>query len=942
MADTVVVACPIGRRRQFDEARRWIGELSAGHGRAALVEGEPGIGKSSLVRAIAAEAEANDCQVFWASCDELSQAFPLLPLLEVLDGQVDGRPRIASLLRADPGPASRVDTVRAAVERLIALVEDLCATAPVLLVVDDLQWADSATVVTVGRLARSVRELPLLLIGIDRPVPRREDLAALRRHVEPDALLTLSSLSGEDVVELVASVVDGTPGARLVELAADAGGNPFYVTELVEALARAHNLSAKDGLVDVEDGPIPDSLAAAIADRLEFLAAPTREVIRAGALLGLDFSVSDLAMASGRRISDLLPLLDEAIIAGVVIDKGTSLAFRHPLIRASLYEGMPAAVRAAWHRDAARALAEHGAPADRVARQLVPAMETDETAGPADDWVARWLAEAGQQLVGQAPQVAIPLLRWALTAVPVGEVPHDALACRLADALFRVGDSAGAAEVATAALPFITRPDYLVEMHWTLAQCRSFAGRFEQSLDELRRAAQTPGVEPRHRARLTVLAARAYRRLGQLDEALEMTEEALEAATEARDRWATAWALAGLIIMYGSQGEPERTLPLFDQALAASEGDPALADLRLLLQVNKAVALGDLDRYGDAIDTAEQARQSADDAGNVLRLAQAQSALSELLFDVGRWDDALAEVDGVFGVCEYPAVECTDHGLAATIQLHRGDASAKRHLAAAQRFASRLGDRIAGPLVLARSLEREQSEGPAQALTMLMDFLSEPKEVEETGDLLADAVRLAVAVGDVDAAKTLVQQAEDAARGSKVPHREAIAAHCRGLLDRDHMSLVRAADRYRAAGRPLPRAQALEAAAVALAERGDVAAARLRFDEAYVVYESLRAGWDLDRSQATFRRYGIRRGPHVRHRKPDHGWSSLTPTEERIIPLVARGMSNPQIAAQLFLSRRTVQTHVSHILAKLNLQSRIDIAREASQRARTLGGQLAN
>jgi DNA-binding NarL/FixJ family response regulator len=165
-----------------------------------------------------------------------------------------------------------------------------------------------------------------------------------------------------------------------------------------------------------------------------------------------------------------------------------------------------------------------------------------------------------------------------------------------------------------------------------------------------------------------------------------------------------------------------------------------------------------------------------------------------------------------------------------------------------------------------------------------------------------------------------------------VPYRRAVGAHCRGLLDRDPAMLRAAADDYAAAGRLLPRAQALEAAAVALADAGDVAGARAQFTEAFSVYTELGAGWDLARTQATFRSYGIRRGPHAPHRRTDRGWGSLTPTEVKVVELVARGMSNPSIAAQLFLSRRTVQTHVSHVLAKLDLHSRTDIAREASRR----------
>ncbi|HEU4422318.1 MAG TPA: LuxR C-terminal-related transcriptional regulator, partial [Pilimelia sp.] len=232
-----------------------------------------------------------------------------------------------------------------------------------------------------------------------------------------------------------------------------------------------------------------------------------------------------------------------------------------------------------------------------------------------------------------------------------------------------------------------------------------------------------------------------------------------------------------------------------------------------------------------------------------------------------------------------------------------------------------------------RSLDRERADEPAEALDVLVEGLSATDEqVEVAADLLADAVRLAVTVGDRSAAQAYVRRAEAVSRASTVPHMQAIAPHCRGLLDNDAASLLEAAHLYETAGRMLPRAQALEAAGVALADAGDLAAARSHFTSAFSLYTELGADWDLARTQARFRAYGIRRGPHARHRRARHGWSSLTATELKIVGLVANGMSNPQIAAQLFLSRRTVQTHVSHILAKLNLHSRTEIAREASLR----------
>jgi DNA-binding CsgD family transcriptional regulator/tetratricopeptide (TPR) repeat protein len=945
VADVQVAHSLIGRQRHLNIMRGWVAELAAGRGRAVLVEGEPGIGKSSLVRAAATEAAVAGCQVLSAACDELSQAFPLLPLLDAFSGKASGahgRTRIAQMLRADSAPGNRVDLVAAAAERLLAMADDLCSSAPVLLVVDDLQWADPATVVTLGRLARAARQLPLLIMGAGRPVPRREDLIALRRAVAPAGLLRLHSLSSSQVAELVSRVVRGTPGPRLLKLAAGAGGNPLYLVELLDALTRGQALSTKDGVVEVAGERTPSSLSAAIGDRLEFLSPPVRGALRAAALLGVDFSVSDLATVSGQRVSDLLPVLDEAILAGVLRDDGPELAFRHPLIRAALYEGMPAAVRAAWHRDAGRALAEHGAPPNRVARQLLPAIDAHDGAQPPDEWVLEWLAEASQHLVVQAPNATIALLRWAMSGVPAGVAPHDLLACRLADALFRIGDAAGAAQVATAAMAHVTRPDLLVELHWTLTQCRGMAGRSEDSVAALERALRTPGVRPRDRARLLVATARAQRGLGHIETASRIAEDALAAATECGDHWATGWALFALTVSYGMLGEVDQALPLFDRALAVAEGDPSLADLRLLLQINQAVTLGDLDRHEDAISAAVQVRQLADNAGNVVRLAQAQSVLGELLFDVGRWDDALAEVDGDDGAKD-PVVECCDHGVAATIRLHRGEDAAQTNLAEAARYADRLGDRVIGSLVLARSLEREQAERPAEALDVLMSGLTETaEELEQTTELLADAVRLALSVGDLPAARDVARRAEAVAGSSGVPHRQAVGPHCRGLLDNDPVRLAEAAERYRAAGRVLPRAQALEAAGVALAERGDLAGARTRFTDAFTLYSSLNAGWDLARTQARFRAYGIRRGPHVRHRRCDRGWESLTPTEMKVVALVARGMSNPEIAAHLFLSRRTVQTHVSHILAKLELNSRIDIAREASRREATPPGPAGN
>ena len=177
----------------------------------------------------------------------------------------------------------------------------------------------------------------------------------------------------------------------------------------------------------------------------------------------------------------------------------------------------------------------------------------------------------------------------------------------------------------------------------------------------------------------------------------------------------------------------------------------------------------------------------------------------------------------------------------------------------------------------------------------------------------------------------MAAQAEGLAKRSGVSHRKAAAEYCVGILEADPELILLAAEGFREAERPLLVAKALEAAAIALADRGETAPARGPFTEADDTYASLGAGWDMSRLRARLREHGIRRGSQSAHRRARSGWSSLTPTEEKVAELVAEGLSNRQIADRMFLSPRTVGTHVSHILSKLGLRSRIGIARQGAR-----------
>jgi DNA-binding CsgD family transcriptional regulator len=930
----------IGRDSEMATLIRLMTEVAAGRGSSVLVEGEPGIGKSALVRTALAGAAGAGCQVFWGAGDELGQALPLLPLLEGLRVREPStnsrRTTIIRLLRGEVTDGGGTDVAAALAEQLLALIAEQCAVVPAILVIDDLQWADQASITLWGRLARSVRQMPLLLIGMMRPVPQREELLALRRVVGDPARLQLTGLDEAAVAELVAIQAGGKPDDGLLRLSDGAAGNPLYIIELVAALTRSASVTiTATGAAQLTRASAPGSLSAAIADRLDFVSRPVREVLKAAALLGVDFAVPDLAIVLGRGVADLVPAIDEACAVGVLAESGDGLGFRHPLIRTALYGEIPVPVRTAWHRDAGRALAKAGAPADRVARQLLGAVGgPGGTAGPMDEWVLSWLACTADLLVGQAPVVAAELLRQAVAGSPAGSAQHDFLASRLADALYRLGDAAEAEKVASRALTHAVDPDLLVDLHWALAQCRMRVGRFAESLATLDQALTSPRISARHRARLLVLAARTHNNFGDVEKAGRVADEALAVAEEADDSWAMGWALHVLTIVAAVQGQMTDALPLFERALAVTQGDRALTDLRLLLQINKAVTLGDLDRYEEAFTAAREARHLADQVGTVIRLVQAHSALGQLFFDTGRWDDAMAEVEALDEEVKEPIAACCDLGIAAAICFHRGEtAAARRHLDAAVPHARRAGHGIIGPLALARSLDREQAGALTDALTVLTaGFAGSAKELDEVDDLIADTARLAVKTGDLGTAQAVTGHAATLATESKIPHRQADALYCRGLLDDDAARLLTAAERYGEASRPLLSAKALEAAAEEFLGTGDRGQARAAFTRAVELYMSLGAAANVARIQARFRAHGIRRGPHAKHRRAQSGWDSLTPAEAKVAALVEAGLSNPAIAAKLLLSRRTVATHVSHILSKLGVHSRTDIAREAALR----------
>src|SRR5260370_1255105 len=232
------------------------------------------------------------------------------------------------------------------VEVLMSLAEELCAAAPTVMVIDDLQWADDASLLVWHQLAASIDQLRLLLIATCRPTPRRPEVQQVRAAVvrRGGAVITLGPLPETDVAALVTAMVGAPPGDALRRLTARAAGNPLYVRELVDALVREQAVEIRPTAeVSVAREQLSASLTAVLSDRLSSVPAETARMLRTAALLGGRFAVTDLAVVLRRPVSDLADGLQEAVAAGIRRGLPPRLCVLRPLVQPAACRESPAA-----------------------------------------------------------------------------------------------------------------------------------------------------------------------------------------------------------------------------------------------------------------------------------------------------------------------------------------------------------------------------------------------------------------------------------------------------------------------------------------------------------------------------------------------------------------------------------------------------------------------
>jgi DNA-binding CsgD family transcriptional regulator len=623
------------------------------------------------------------------------------------------------------------------------------------------------------------------------------------------------------------------------------------------------------------------------------------------------------------------------VAAGIVDGSGAELVFRHPLIRQALYEGTPLALRTALHAEAARELAAAGADALSVAQQLSAANR------PVKGWTRAWLFQHAPVLTTRAPQLAADLLRREGDETPRGDEAWEGLTAGLVWALLATGAYAEAAGRAEFALTAMTDPVRRAETYRVQWRVQVSARRGDDAVVTIRRALASADLPREWRARmLAVLAMLERAATGDVDAMEATARQALAIAEEVGDAFAAAHALNDLWLTCGIKRDHAAALDCTDQALRVLGDDPGLADQRSYALEVRIFTLQNLDRWPEAEAALRRTREFALRSGSSDHATWATAAV--LRYWLGQWDDALAELNSddidapglryTFLRDGWPALLV--HGVAALIAGRRQQrAIADRHLTAGLALPVEILTDLENRdfLVAAHALALEQSGKPGAAMLRLAGLLPRRDgEMTLTHQWLPDLTRLALAAGDRALALAAVQACQQEATAETRPARAAAASlRCHGLLDADPERLAEVVAHYRTIGPAAELPAALEDLAVIQAERGHATDARAALSEAVGLYEGMQARWDIRRAEGRLLAHGIRpRAPARRAPRATHGWAALTPTEVKIATLVSRGDSTPDIARDLFLSRRTVQTYISRVLTKLEAKSRVDIVRE--------------
>jgi DNA-binding CsgD family transcriptional regulator len=931
------------RDEELERLLRAVAAVERGDGALAVVEGETGIGKTSLLDAVCADARQRSFSVLRARGGELErdfgfgvvrQLFEAVLAAEAGAGRAELLEGVAAIVEpifgrhGDVGASPRQDASFAAQHGLYWLAANLAARAPLLLSVDDAQWADPASLRWLVYLARRLEGVPLAVVvavrsgEADAPA---ELLEAVRTEasetVVPQPLTEAASAS------VVRTALGPSADAMFCRACHETtGGNPFLLSELVSALARGDVEASAAGARRVR-ALGPSAVARSVLLRLSRLPEEVTVLARAVAVLDTDADVHLAAAVAGIDAGRAVAAA-EALVRSRILAAGEPLRFTHPILRAAVYEELPSSRRALEHRRAAEVLASRNP--DRAAVHLL------STAPAGDPWVAEQLLHAGERAAargaidaatalldrclaeppppsllarahlarGRAAHLAADhaMTRRALaTAVELSDDPavRAQAAAELAVSWFLGGDLEEAARALTYAIEAL--PDEAAQSRAEISLARTMlecsaplvpAAVVGSSLKELIATADPSWPSYPLFAALGLFTPYFAADVGFEDVGrLLPGARRLDAAVEVRGTDAHHVQAGFAISALQAGGEIEAVQKACDSWVrrAREQGARALLINALVLRARMRILVG---RLRDAEADAREAVQLSALLGTPLVRRLAMASLLWALTELGRLDEADRLLE--------------EHGLGGAIHL----GPIQDVIFIAQRAQLRLGqDRVAEALADMEAADRWISGRGISRSIPYLPYLQRPEFLR--------------AAGRTEEATAAVR--ESLANLPKLPpvYRGLVLRTAGVVIGGDEgIDLLRAAcDGLETSPMPVEHARSLLGLGAALRRARHRADAREPLAHAMELAHTCGAQPLVDAAREELVATGARPRRLVRS-----GIDALTPSELRVAKLAAEGMSNPQIAQQLFVTRRTVETHVAAILRKLDLEGREGIA----------------
>jgi len=917
-----------GRDAELTVLGQHLDQLLSGIGSVVLVEGGAGMGKSRLLGEMAAMARRLSIRVGCGVADPGDTVVQLSVLMEALfEGPSPILERTA-LGDAHASPEQRYWLL----QDLEALLEGAALKGPLLVCLDDVQWADSGTAAALRALPSRLATVPIGWAIALRPGQGSPQVRSAVDFLlgQGAAKIVLGPLDPAGVAQMAADVLGAEPDSELLRMAERPAGSPFLLVELLSGLREEGLVRVESGRAELVEWRLPHRVSQSMRLRLERMSDSARQVATVAAALGRRFSLDDVAAMLNLSPSELLRPVDELIHADLLAECDGRLMFGHDLTLEAVRASLPVSVRRSLDRQAASVLLASGALPVEVATQLA------ESAEPGDEVAITTLLKAAEALGATDPGAAADLGQRALELAPRRHPLRGPLVAQTAVWLHAAGRGKEAKAFADTALHQAFPPEQEAEVRLSIAGM--FAISSDVRAEECRQALALPGLPARLRARHLALLFHNLVTAGRCDDARAMLEEATIAVRTSHDiagRFALELAESGL--MY-ADGDFPGALEMVESALRT--GLRTSDDTRGHLTYQwRCDLLTMVDRLDESLQMSTEGVASAQRDRQGWALGILETGRGRQLLQMGRLADAAAALEGQLTVDMAPQIVSVldaagvvalgrvglhmgDPGLTrrareiAQVMLGQGAPSVRRHAA----WLLALQEMAAGDA--ARAHESLRALGEEERVSIVPLF---PMDVADEARL----IHIALAAQDDELAAHAADAAQCRAQlNPQIQSIAAAAAHAKGLLDHNRKDLAEAVALYEGGPRPLACAAALEDLGVAIVDGGDQDETVEVFGRALELYAQAGAAWDAGRVRGRLRALGVRRRL-VAAQRPGRGWAAMTDSELAVARLVAQGLTNREVAERLFVSQHTVSGHLRHVFAKLDVNSRVELTRLA-------------